>query len=249
MNLRERSRNSSDSVAVNIITCFSCGVKRRISCTSRRIESCPSMWSHSSSTKCLTVERLSAFLLARSRMRPGVPTATCGGEVLSILICSLMLKPPKKTAVLIVGRYLENRSNSWQIWNASSRVWPITSACTSPSTGSSCCSTAMTNTAVLPMPALAWQSTSVPRIACGIHCCCTSDGCSKPQSTIACRSSGLSTRSRKPDEWRPEYVAFFFASASPAPAATAGSGRASSSSYAAISSSRSFSSAMLKEMR
>lgn len=44
---------------------------------------------------------------------------------------------------------------------------------TCPSTGSSCCSVEMTNTAVLPMPDLAWQITSMPRMACGMHSCCT----------------------------------------------------------------------------
>mmetsp|Transcript_97664 Transcript_97664/g.237500 ORF Transcript_97664/g.237500 Transcript_97664/m.237500 type:complete len:227 (-) Transcript_97664:269-949(-) len=68
------------------------------------------------------------------------------------------------------------------------------SAPISPGTGSSCCSTARTNTAVLPMPDLAWQMTSMPRIACGMHSCWTSDGCSKPQSTKAsCVNFLLST--------------------------------------------------------
>lgn len=58
-------------------------------------------------------------------------------------------------------------------WNANSRVWQRTRAWHSPDLGSSCCSTASTNTAVLPMPDLAWQRTSSPRIAWGMHSCWT----------------------------------------------------------------------------
>ncbi len=61
-------------------------------------------------------------------------------------------------------------------WYASSRVWHMTSAPTSPVVTSSCCRTEMTNTAVLPMPDLAWQMTSMPRMACGMHSCCTAGG-------------------------------------------------------------------------
>lgn len=61
-------------------------------------------------------------------------------------------------------------------WNASSRVWQRTRAWHSPALGSSCCSTDSTNTAVLPMPDLAWQRTSRPRIAWGMHSCWTALG-------------------------------------------------------------------------
>ncbi len=44
---------------------------------------------------------------------------------------------------------------------------------TCPSTGSICCSVASTNTAVLPIPDLAWHRMSMPRIACGMHSCWT----------------------------------------------------------------------------
>ena len=46
-------------------------------------------------------------------------------------------------------------------------------AATCPATGSSCCRTESTKTAVLPIPDLAWHSTSIPRMACGMHWCCT----------------------------------------------------------------------------
>ena len=147
-------------------------------------------------------------------------------------------------------------------WKASSRVWQRMMAETWPSTASSCWSTVSTNTAVLPMPDLAWQITSIPRMAWGMHSCWTaithirgrgqslaeslgtsaariatdsagkhrirsgignpitgqagyapryfaekprlpSEGCSKPQSWIARRSSGFKRKSLKPVAWIP----------------------------------------------
>lgn len=44
---------------------------------------------------------------------------------------------------------------------------------TCPVTGSSCWSVANTNTAVFPMPDLAWHNTSMPRMAWGMHSCWT----------------------------------------------------------------------------
>ena len=44
-------------------------------------------------------------------------------------------------------------------------VWHMTRTLTWLSTGSSCCRVAMTKTAVLPIPLLAWHTTSMPRIA------------------------------------------------------------------------------------
>lgn len=101
------------------------------------------------------------------------------------------------------GRYLLKRVYSFLIWKASSRVWHRTRTETSPSTGSSWCSVARTNTAVLPIPDLAWQMMSMPSTACGMHSCCTSEGCSNPQSITARRHSGFRMKSRKPDAWMP----------------------------------------------
>jgi hypothetical protein len=67
----------------------------------------------------------------------------------------------------------QRRRRRIRTWYASSRVWHSTIACTSPGLGSSCCRIDSTNTAVLPMPDLAWHSTSMPRIACGMHSCWT----------------------------------------------------------------------------
>ena len=80
----------------------------------------------------------------RARANPALPT----------LSPSLSLSPPPRLT-----------------WYASSRVWQTMMAPTSPSTGSSCCSTDRTKTAVLPMPDLAWHRTSMPRIAWGMHSC------------------------------------------------------------------------------
>lgn len=54
------------------------------------------------------------------------------------------------------------------------------------------------NTAVFPIPLFAWQIMSVPIIAWGMHSYYTSLGCSKPQSVMALRSSGLNRKSLNP---------------------------------------------------
>mmetsp|Transcript_12054 Transcript_12054/g.30713 ORF Transcript_12054/g.30713 Transcript_12054/m.30713 type:complete len:205 (-) Transcript_12054:208-822(-) len=201
MNFLQMGRISLESVAENIITCLSCGVSLKISCTSERMSRASSILSHSSRTKWRTPSSFSEPSLPRALTLPGVPTTMLGGLFLSASRWVLMFTPPKKVAILTSGRYALNRSNSWVIWNASSRVWHMTMAPTSPSLGSSCWSTARTKTAVLPIPDLAWQITSMPRMAWGMHSCWTSEGCSKPQSTIALRSSGLSRKSLNPVLW------------------------------------------------
>ena len=60
MNFLQTVRISLERVAENIITCFSCGVLLKISCTSARMSSFSSILSHSSRMKCLT------FLVTRS---------------------------------------------------------------------------------------------------------------------------------------------------------------------------------------
>jgi len=122
--------------------------------------------------------------------------------------------PPYSVATLLctAGRYLVKRMNSLRIWKASSRVWQSTMAFTLQSLGSAsasiCCRMDSTKTAVLPMPEMAWHSTSVPRMACGMHSCWTSEGCSKPQSVMARMSSSLSMKSLKPEVWMPTYPFF-----------------------------------------
>ena len=83
---------------------------------------------------------------------------------------------------------------SCEIWYASSRVCARMRQLV-PSSAEICCRTERTNTAVLPMPELAWQMTSVPRIACGMTSNCTCEGCSKPQSVMARNSSGFRRKS------------------------------------------------------
>mmetsp|Transcript_163800 Transcript_163800/g.398105 ORF Transcript_163800/g.398105 Transcript_163800/m.398105 type:complete len:204 (-) Transcript_163800:136-747(-) len=202
MYLRQTGRTASLSVAENIMTCLSRGVFMKIFCTSARMSMASSILSHSSRTKCLQLSSLRWPELTRSSTRPGVPITTCGASSCSSLMCCLRGTPPYSTAVLTSGRYLEKRLYSWPIWKASSRAWHSTITLTC-SDGTSWCSVASTNTAVLPMPDLAWQMMSMPSSACGMHSCCTSLGCSKPQSTMARSSSGFSMKSRKPEAWMP----------------------------------------------
>ena len=107
---------------------------------------------------------------------------------------------------LTPGMYFEKRSYSLLIWNANSLVWHITNTDTWPSTGSSCWRVAKTNTAVLPIPDLAWHKMSILSTAWGIHSCCTSEGCSNPLSTMDLRSSGFNKKSRKPELWIETYA-------------------------------------------
>ena len=62
------------------------------------------------------------------------------------------------------------------------------------------------NTAVFPRPETAWQTTSLPIMAYGMHSCWTADGCSKPQSTMALFNSFFNRKSLKPALWTPVYV-------------------------------------------
>ena len=69
--------------------------------------------------------------------------------------------------------YFENLWYSFEIWKASSRVWHMTNTWGPPELSafslSNCCNVAKTKTAVLPIPDLAWQTTSIPVTAWGIH--------------------------------------------------------------------------------
>lgn len=97
MNFLQTGRISLLRVALNIIHCFSWGVRRKISCTSRRMSSCSSILSHSSSTKCFTFLRLRLLLRTRARIRPGVPTTTWGQFFFNTSSSFLMERPPKNT--------------------------------------------------------------------------------------------------------------------------------------------------------
>lgn len=137
------------------------------------LPSCSNILSHSSRMKCLICLRLSDFSRASAKILPGVPTTMCGQLVFRVCWSFLMLMPPKNTETLMLFMYLENLSYSLEIWKANSRVWHITSTLTWPSICSSCWRVAKTNTAVLPMPLLAWQMISMPKIAWGMHSCWT----------------------------------------------------------------------------
>ena len=81
---------------------------------------------------------------------------------------------------------LAKRAYSFLIWKASSRVWHRTKTLTSPSTGSSWCNVANTKTRGSAHARLGSLATmSMPRTGFAGCPCCTSEGCSKPQSTTA----------------------------------------------------------------
>lgn len=123
--------------------------------------------------KCLICLRFSDFSRASANILPGVPTTICGQLVFRVCWSFLMLIPPKNTETLMLFMYLENLSYSLEIWKANSRVWHMTNTLTWPSICSSCWRVAKTNTAVFPIPLLAWQMISMPRIAWGMHSCWT----------------------------------------------------------------------------
>ena len=86
-----------------------------------------SILSHSSRMKCFRCFRLRALLLAKARIRPGVPTTMCGQLVFRVCSSFLIGMPPKNTAILTPFMYLLKRSYSLLIWNANSLVWQRTS--------------------------------------------------------------------------------------------------------------------------
>lgn len=128
------------------------------------------MMSHSSKIKNFNLETSRCFLFTRSKTLPGVPTTMVGGVFLSILIWSSMESPPTIEALLIAGKYLPNLTISRLTWWASSLVWQSTRA--ERGSGlllSKSCRSESTNTAVFPIPDLAWQRRSFPSIARGMQ--------------------------------------------------------------------------------
>lgn len=123
--------------------------------------------------KCFVCFKFKLLSLANAKILPGVPTTMWGQFVLRTCSSFFMLMPPKKTPTLMAGMYFENRSYSLLIWNANSLVWHKTRTSTWLSIGSICCKVARTNTAVFPIPLFACDTMSMPRIACGMHSCCT----------------------------------------------------------------------------
>ena len=124
-----------------------------------------SILSHSSKMKCFTCFKFSTLSFAKARILPGVPTTIWGQLVLRTCSSFFTLMPPKNTPTFIVGIYFENLSYSLLIWKASSLVWQRTRTNTWLSIGSICCNVARTKTAVLPIPLLACETMSIPRMA------------------------------------------------------------------------------------
>ena len=79
---------------------------RRDASFSHRVHSprASSMRSHSSRTKCFSFSSLRSLLRSRPRMRPGVPTMTCGVAVLSVVLFAVMGTPERCVTALRVGR-------------------------------------------------------------------------------------------------------------------------------------------------
>lgn len=78
---------------------------------------------------------------------------------------------PLRTSVIFARPKIIMSSSQFAKFDPN-RCGPL-SELTCPSTGSICCNVARTNTAVLPMPDLAWHRMSMPRMAWGMHSCWT----------------------------------------------------------------------------
>mmetsp|Transcript_16342 Transcript_16342/g.25264 ORF Transcript_16342/g.25264 Transcript_16342/m.25264 type:complete len:242 (-) Transcript_16342:350-1075(-) len=158
--------------------------------------------SHSSSTKILLLSSLRDFSFTSWRILPGVPMTIWGAfcSFFKIFCWSLMFWPPRKHSFLTQGMNSVKRSNSFLIWLASSRVLAMIRAMPGLASSSTIwLRMAMMKTAVLPVPARAWQIMSLPSMAAGMQSCWTSEGCSKPLFLMARLSSLLSTKSLKPE--------------------------------------------------
>mmetsp|Transcript_14779 Transcript_14779/g.25146 ORF Transcript_14779/g.25146 Transcript_14779/m.25146 type:complete len:286 (+) Transcript_14779:369-1226(+) len=206
MNFLQTCFVCSGKVAENISTCFSEAHLMKIFCTCSRMSVSSMSLSHSSSTKILLFSPLMWPSLMSSMTRPGVPIMMWGAfsGFLRIFMCSWMGWPPRKACLRTQGMNSVKRSNSFLIWLASSLTFPRMMAY--PDLAVSCSiwlRMAMMKTAVFPMPARAWQMMSLPSMAWGMHCCCTSEGCSKPLCLMALFSSLLSRNSLKPVLWTP----------------------------------------------
>jgi len=162
-----------------------------------------SILSHSSRTKWERFSRLSFLLWQRARILPGVPMMIWGVvfSFLRIFWFSWIGTPPKKTSFLSLGKNFENLSNSFLIWYANSLVLQRIKADAGLGSSSSWFKMERINTAVFPKPETAWQSTSLPLFAWGMHSCWTSEGCSKPQSWMALLISFLRRKSLKFVVW------------------------------------------------
>jgi hypothetical protein len=62
--------------------------------------------------KCFTCRKFNALLLAKAKIRPGVPTTICGQFFFNVSSSFLVGKPPKNTETLTDGIYLQKRSYS-----------------------------------------------------------------------------------------------------------------------------------------
>lgn len=180
-NLRHVSLTGSDIVAENIMVCLFKLLLIKILWTSFLNDITSSNLSHSSSTNYSMPAMLTLPILSMRCRRPGVATRMCGLRSRHASE-SFSGTPPYRHSVLMFSP-LEKRSNSRLICQASSRVLHKTS----PENGLGSVmrlSIIKMNTAVLPVPDLAWQRMSSPSSPWGMHSRCTSDGCSNAFSAM-----------------------------------------------------------------
>ena len=131
-----------------------------------------SMRSASSSTKVSTPASCRAPWPMSSRMRPGVPTTTCGAW-LSDASCGASGIPPHSTDSFTLGTPVASLRSCSPTCSASSRVGHSTSAWVRTAVASSRCSRPRPKAAVLPLPVGAWAMRSRPSRIGGRACACT----------------------------------------------------------------------------
>ena len=154
-----------------------------------------SMWSASSSTRNLTVARLTSPRCMRSMRRPGVATRMSMPRA-SVAIWRLIDWPPTTVAILS-GVALATGRRLSAIWFTSSRVGASTSAFTDfgagrPGLSISRCSIGRPKASVLPVPVWARPRMSWPARARGMDWVWMGVGCENP----ACASSRVRVGAR-----------------------------------------------------
>lgn len=134
-------------------------------------------------------------LLARSKIRPGVPTIIWTAS-LRRMMSSLRPVPPVVT-ITLMPRCLPRVLQTCDVWSASSRVGTSIRACIFELLGLMRSSVGITNAAVFPVPFFARARTSRPAKAIGMVSSWIGEGFSNPASNMPIISSRLMTKSSK----------------------------------------------------
>ena len=177
-------------VALNSMVCRSVEQKAR-SCSITGVNSGESSLSASSMMKVVHAERSATPLLARSSIRPGVPTMMWTVS-LKRRMSSLRFVPPVETMIWRL-RCFPSVRHTCEVWRASSRVGTNISACRTLLLELTFSSVGMTNAAVFPVPFFALASMSRPVKATGIAASWMGEGFSNPASNMPI-ISGLEMR-------------------------------------------------------